>query len=98
MAPANDSRARVMPKTVNGVTPGQRIEQWADLVDSCEEVLMAGLRRKVGPHGDVEAAYREWYARQVAEHERTIRRMLERLNAAEARQSAFLSQPLPGGP
>jgi hypothetical protein len=82
-----DSLGRKGPKTVNGVTPGQRIEQWADLVDSCEVVLMAGLRRKVGPGGDVEAAYQEWYARQMAQHEMTLRRMLERLNEAEARHA-----------
>lgn len=77
----------MLPRTVNGVTPGQRIEQWADLVDSCEEVLLAGLRRKVGPGGDVKAAYREWYARRMDEHEATIRRMLQRLNEAEARHA-----------
>ncbi len=80
-------RPRRGPRTVNGVTPGQRILQWADLVDSCEEILLAGLRRKVEPGGDVQAAYREWLSRQMAEHERTIRRMLTRLNEAEARHA-----------
>jgi hypothetical protein len=87
MPAPHPSRPRMLPRTVGGVTPGQRIEEWADLVDSCEEVLLAGLRRKVGPSGDVKAAYREWQARQMAEHERGIRGMLERLNQAEARHA-----------
>ncbi len=75
------------PRTVNGITPGQRVEMWADLMDSCEAILRAGLRRKVGPEGDVEAAYREWYDRQMAEHDKTLRHTLQRINEAEARHA-----------
>lgn len=69
-------------KTIDDLTLGQRVDLWVDLVDTCEELLKAGLRREVGPTGDWRAAYRAWYAGRMAEHEQTIRRMLERMNAA----------------
>jgi hypothetical protein len=81
------TRPPASPRTVKGVTPEQRIALWAELVDACERVLIAGLRRRVGDSGDVRAAYRDWYARQCGEHETTIRNMLERLNQAEARHA-----------
>lgn len=30
------------------------------------EMLMLGLRQKIGPDGDLQAAYREWYERYQA--------------------------------
>jgi hypothetical protein len=65
------------PPMYRHLTRQQRIEVWADLVDTANEFLMAGLRRKVGPGGDVVAAYREWYAREVEEHDAMIRQMAE---------------------
>jgi hypothetical protein len=62
----------------------QRIKLWADLTDTCEQFLLVGLRRKIGPHGDLKAAYRQWYARQMDEHDRTVTHTLEEL----ARRSA----------
>jgi hypothetical protein len=53
------------------------IEFWAEWLDTCEEFLLAGLRRQVGPSGDVRAAYRQWYSEQMAEHDRTMLHLLE---------------------
>ncbi len=39
----------------------QRMEQWHQAMELSNAMLMAGLRHKVGPDGDVYAAYREWY-------------------------------------
>jgi hypothetical protein len=46
-------------------------------LDTCEEFLLAGLRRQVGPGGDIRAAYRRRYAEQMTEHDRTELRLLE---------------------
>jgi hypothetical protein len=43
---------------------------WMDLMEACELLLQAGLRQKIGPDGDLKAAYRAWYARQVERRER----------------------------
>ncbi len=53
------------------------IARWVDLMDACEQFLLAGLRRKVGPDGDVVAAHRAWYARQMEEHDAMMLHMLE---------------------
>ena len=53
---------------------------WFDLVDATDEIFLATLRGRGLSSIDVEAAYRDCYARQVAEHDRTVRQMLQRLN------------------
>ena len=61
-------------------TPEQRIALWVDLMNAGEQFLLAGLRRKIGPDGDLRAAYREWYAEQMLEHDRMMRRLVEELD------------------
>jgi len=68
------------PRVPDDTTPEQCIALWVDLMDTCEQFLLAGLRREIGPEGDLKAAYRRWYDEQMEEHFRTIRRMAERLN------------------
>lgn len=65
-----------------GLTAEQRIALWADLLDACDQLLMAGLRRRIGPNGDLPAAYRAWYKKQMEEHDRMMQRMV---NAFEQR-------------
>jgi len=50
--------------------------RWMDLMEACEQLLLAGLRRKVGPNGDLSAAYRAWNARQMARRDRELPEML----------------------
>ena len=57
-------------------TPQQCIAAWVDLTDACEQFLLAGLRREIGPDGDLKAAYRKWYVEQMEEHNRTILHMM----------------------
>ncbi|HET6883278.1 MAG TPA: hypothetical protein VFI31_24120 [Pirellulales bacterium] len=70
------------PPVPPGATSTQCIEMWVDLMNACDEFLLAALRREVGPEGDVMGAYRKWYWQQMAEHDKAIIRMLERLNEA----------------
>jgi hypothetical protein len=60
-------------------TSEQRIRIWLDLLGAGHKLVLAGLRREVGPDGDVREAYRRWYAEQMAEHDRVVTRMLERM-------------------
>ena len=62
------------------LTPDECVALWADLYDATEALVLAGLRREVGPDGDLRAAYREWYAQQMEEHDQAIFRMLQRLD------------------
>jgi len=64
------------PSVPEGATPQQCIRMWLDLMDACEQLLLAGLRREIGPDGDLLAAYRRWYAEQMEEHDRTVLHMM----------------------
>jgi hypothetical protein len=68
------------PLVRDDLTPAQRIDRWVAHMIICEQFLLAGLRREIGPNGDLRAAYRQWYAAQMEEHDRTMRRMLEELS------------------
>ncbi|MBI3467394.1 MAG: hypothetical protein HY000_30665 [Planctomycetes bacterium] len=65
------------PTVPAGLTPEQRIMLWVDLMNASEQFLLAGLRHKIGPDGDLKAAYREWVKRWGEEHDRTMFHMLK---------------------
>jgi len=72
------------PPSVKHLPLEKRIELWASLVDACEAFLISGLQSRVGPDGDWQAAYREWYARSAQDHERAQIQFLENLSRREA--------------
>jgi hypothetical protein len=67
----------------DGSTPAQRVAAWVDLMNASEQFVLAGLRREVGKDGDLVGAYREWYARQMEEHDQTVVHMLTELRRRE---------------
>jgi hypothetical protein len=72
------------PPSVKHLPLAKRIELWAHLVDGCEAFLLAGLRSRIGPDGDLQAAYRDWYARAMDERERAQIQFLQNLSTREA--------------
>jgi hypothetical protein len=60
-----------------------RIARWLDLMRTTDKLLLAGLRRKVGPHGDLAAAYRQWYADHMRDHDIAVARMARRRGDAD---------------
>ncbi|MGA2064034.1 MAG: hypothetical protein ABSG86_03650 [Thermoguttaceae bacterium] len=58
-------------------TSAECLRLWLDLMGTCEQFLLAGLRREIGPDGDLREAYRRWYAEQMEEHERMMLHLLE---------------------
>lgn len=58
------------PPSVKHLSLEQRIELWATLLDESEALLLSGLRARIGPDGDLQAAYRHWYERRMEEHDR----------------------------
>jgi hypothetical protein len=61
----------------------KRIELWAQLVDTCDAFLLAGLREQIGSDGDLQAAYRDWYARTMDDHDRAQIQFLANLSRRE---------------
>ncbi len=55
---------------------------WLDLMRTTDILLEAGLRRKIGPDGDLQAALREWYCVHMQEHDQAVRQLVRNLNRA----------------
>jgi hypothetical protein len=72
------------PSSVKHLPLEKRIELWSNLVDACEAFLLSELRRRIGPEGDLQAAYRQWYARQMDDRDRAQIQFLENLSRREA--------------
>jgi hypothetical protein len=68
------------PAVPDWLTADQRVALWADLLDANEALLLAGLRHQIGPAGDLREAYRSWYAQQMEERDRSMRRLAENLH------------------
>ena len=73
------------PPSVKHLPLAKRIELWSALVDENEALLLSGLRAKIGPSGDLKQAYREWYARRMADHDRMLAAFAENLSRGELR-------------
>ncbi len=65
------------------LTREQWVQVWMDHMDSCEQFLLAGLRREAGPEGDLENLYRQWYRRAMDDHDQAMYQMLEQLSAVQ---------------
>ncbi len=76
-------RPPARPKTVNGMTPEQRIELGCELFDVQASFLMARYSRQYECVEDWLAAFRRWYAEQMEEKDRMWRQFAERLNRSQ---------------
>jgi hypothetical protein len=77
--PAASNAVSDRPEAENW-TPELGLRLWVDLVDSCEQLLLLGLRREIGADGDLAAAYRRWQAVQREEHDRAMDQFVENMN------------------
>lgn len=68
------------PSLPVGTTWGERLALWCDLMNTGERFLLAGLQQRVGPTGDVRAAYLDWQRHQMDQKDRNIVRMAERFH------------------
>jgi len=82
MADKHPEPEDLAPRVPDDATPAQCVAMWVDLMNACEQFLLAGLRREIGPQGDLRAAYRQWYAERMEEHDRMIRQLARRLSAS----------------
>jgi hypothetical protein len=80
-SPSTDLSAPASPDAAQD----RSIAAWLDLMRTCDKFLWTGLRADVGPEGDVYAAYKNWYEQWCDDHNRTVIRMLTRLERAECK-------------
>lgn len=72
------------PPSVKHLSLAKRVEIWAQLVDETDAFVRAGLQAKVGSTTDLCDVYREWYARSMCEHEKSLYQFAENLTRLEA--------------
>jgi hypothetical protein len=77
------SATALAPTMPAHATAAKCIAAWVDLMDTCDQFLLAGLRREIGPDGDLRAACRQWLDRHMQDHDRMMLRMIERFNRVE---------------
>jgi hypothetical protein len=71
------------PPSVRHLPLEKRIQLWAELVDEGDALVRSSLRAKIGANGDLHAAYRDWYARFMEEHDRNQIRLADNLTQRE---------------
>lgn len=72
------------PPSIRHLPMEKRIACWAKMVDESEAFVLAGLRHRIGHDGNLNEAYRKWYARRMDEHDRTMSHFLSELRRREA--------------
>jgi hypothetical protein len=73
-------RPEMAPSVPESASREECIALWFDLIDATDEIFLANLRGQGLSPAEVEVAYRECYARQVEEHDRTVRHMMIEFN------------------
>jgi hypothetical protein len=67
------------------LTQEQLVAIWLDLLETSEQMLIAGLKATLPPGADIREAVRQVYEERSREHLEGLVRIAERLNEIEAR-------------
>jgi len=65
------------PPGIGHLSVKERIELWARMVDEGDQLVMAALRRELGPDADLTAAFTAWLDRRADEKIRELRSVAE---------------------
>ncbi|MDA1139979.1 MAG: hypothetical protein O3B01_15495 [Planctomycetota bacterium] len=69
----NDNQLfNLSPQMPKALTIEQRVAIWRDLMDTSHKFLLAGLRHKIGPEGDLDEAFREWYRKRMNQRDKDL--------------------------
>jgi hypothetical protein len=60
----------------------RNLRAWREFADASHQFLIAGLKLSCDTQEKVRDAYRQWYAREMEEHDRTIEQMILRLHSS----------------
>ncbi len=55
-------------------------EAWYDIMRTTDRFLRAGLRMRIGPDGDLDEAYRQWYTDHMRQHDHALRELVRNLH------------------
>jgi hypothetical protein len=65
------------PPGIGHLSVAERITLWAQMVDEGDELVLAALRRELGPDADLTAAFKQWLDRRSDEKIRELRMVAE---------------------
>lgn len=71
------------PGNMAALSPGERVAAYFELLELGAQFVAAGLAQNLKPGEDVQTAFRNWYARQMEEHEADLRHQLNELSRRE---------------
>jgi hypothetical protein len=57
--------------------------EWLGIMRTTDRFLRAGLRRRIGPDGDINEAQRQWYANYMREHDAAVRQLVRNLHRVD---------------
>jgi hypothetical protein len=77
LSPANSTRLS-MP---------ERVAAWFELMEASEQFLLAGVRHRIGPDGDLHGAMRRWYRQEMEQHDKKLIHLLRQLGRRERNHS-----------
>jgi hypothetical protein len=80
MTASSSKPSDLSPPSTISLTPDERIRVWLDLMEFTDELFLAGLRHRIGPEGDLQAAVREWYRRDREQRDEDIAHFMKRLH------------------
>lgn len=78
--------ADLSPPSTISLTPVQRIRVWLDLMEFTDELFLAGMRRRIGPDGDLQEAVRNWYRQDREQRDRDIAHFMKELRRRDGAQ------------
>jgi hypothetical protein len=71
------------PPSIRHLPAVQKIALWAQMVDEGDQLVLAGIRQRLGPNGDYEAAFLKWLDRRTEDHDRAVFQMISNLRRRE---------------
>jgi hypothetical protein len=75
MSESFDNSTRSSGNASEVETLDQRLRVWVDLMETCEQLLRAGLQASLAPGETLERLYRNWHEERAAEHGEMILNM-----------------------
>lgn len=75
------------PASTTPLSMPERVAAWFELMETGEQFLLAGIRHRIGPDGDLHEAMRCWYRGEMEQHDKKLVHLLEQLGRRERNHS-----------
>jgi len=83
------------PPGIGHLSVKERIELWAQMVEEGDQLVLAALRRELGPNADLAAAFTQWLDRRADEKIRELRMVAQSCRREQELARAFPGEQVP---